>query len=843
MSRIRLSVTVLGSAIALVSAGVGAGASSGVTPDAVHRARPAFSQSPPAAARGQATIPDRALIDKYCLGCHNQRLKTGGLALDTIDLAQTHRYSRELEAVVRKLRAGQMPPSGQARPSADAVSAFLASLETSLDKAAAVNRNPGRVGPRRLNRTEYVYAVRDLLDLEIDGQALLPADASAFGFDNNADTLAITPALMSRYMSAATKVSRLAIGDPAIRPVAQVYRVPEFGRQDVRAGDDLPLGTHGGLAIRHAFPLDGQYTIKVRLQRNRVAGTIRGLDSRHDLELRLDRSIVKRFEIGGQFPGIDHGMILQVRDDDPEGQKRHEYRLHADDHLEVQIPVKAGTRLLSVAFAGLPASALEGLPARSSQGLKNQYYTDDRSDPGVDTIEITGPVGASVPTDTPSRRRIFTCRPVGAADEDACARRILTGLARRAYRRPVASADVQPLLNQYKIGRENGSFEGGIGRAIETLLTLPGFLFRIESDPVAARPAASYRVTDVELASRLSFFLWRSIPDDELLGLAVDGKLKDPAILERQVRRMLADPRASRWMSDFVGQWLVIRNAVASEPDPVRYPDFEETLRDAMLRETQLFFESQVREDRGVLDLFSADYTFLNARLAEHYGIPNVYGSQFRKVVVPDEARRGLLGHGSILMVTSYPDRTSVVLRGKWVLENLLGAPPPPPPPNVPPLKSNDGKSKPTALRERMEEHRRNPVCASCHSAMDPYGFVLENFDAIGKWRTTDEGAPIDATTALPDGTKLGGPAALRQALLETNRDAVIRTLTEKLLTFALGRGVEYYDAPVVRQLMRDAARSEYRWSSLILGIVKSQAFQMRRASATETPVVARRAD
>ncbi len=693
----------------------------------------------------------------------------------------------------------------------------VSALEAALDRAVTAPY-PGRVATRRLNRTEYVSAIRDLLALEVDGSALLPSDMAGFGFDNNADVLSITPGLMDRYMTAATKISRIAVGSPDNRPIIQMYRVPNSARQDSRMGESLPFATHGGLAVRHTFPLDGEYLFKVRLQRGEIGESILGnvAEREYHIELRVDHALVKVLTVGGRFKGqvkydLTGGGISPPEDDTVHREVAY-FNQTADSDLDVRIPVKAGTRLVSASFADIAPSATDG--------------EGDTVVAGVATLEVAGPYKGTVPDETPSRRQIFVCRPASARDEAPCARRIVSTLARRAYRRPVTDADVLPLLRIYEMGRTERGFEGGIERALEAMLSLPKFLLRAESEPAASKPGSVYRISDLDLASRLSFFLWKSIPDDELLDVAVRGTLREPATLDRQVRRMMADARASRWMQDFVEQWLEIRNLQTREPDPVRFPEFDNTLRDALVKETELFFESQVREDRDLLDLLRADYTFLNARLAEHYRIPGIYGSHFRRVKMPDPARQGLLGHASVLMVSSYPDRTSVVLRGKWLLEAMIGAPPPPPPPNVPPLKQNDGKSAPQSLRERMEQHRSNPVCAACHNNMDPLGFALENFNAVGRWRDSDDGAAINASMTL-NGVQVDGTKGLREALLARG-DEVTRTIAEKMLIYALGRGLDYRDAPTVRQLIRDAGRQGNRWSSLILGIVKSAPFQTR---------------
>jgi mono/diheme cytochrome c family protein len=786
--------------------------SSAVVPASTVRAR-AELQS--ATGSGQIVgSPSRELLDQYCVVCHNLRTKAEGRpAFDEVDLGQVGKHVPLLEKVVRKLRSGQMPPDGSRRPAPETLERFVTALETALDREAARAPDPGRVASRRLNRFEYVNAVQDLLALEVDGTQLLPSDMAGFGFDNNADVLSITPALMARYSAAATKISRAAVGSPDNRAIQQVYSLG-FEQQDARMGEDMPFATHGGLAVRHMFPLDGEYVFAIRLKGSEGGGGgIIGIEDEHQIELRLDHALLKRYSVGGRFKGPDPGTLIAIPEDDIVGHRIHDYRLNADKELEIRVPIKAGSRLVAVAFSDSTPSPLDGAYGR----------------PGIDKLLVSGPFGASVPVDTPSRRRIFSCRPTSDRDEERCARQIMSTLTRRAYRRPITDRDIDPLLAVYREGRQQRDFDAGIERAVEALLSMPEFLLRIERQPADVQPDRAYRVADLELASRLSFFLWRSVPDDELLELAAQGRLRDEAILARQVQRMLADRRATRFMNDFVGQWLQVRNIHGQDPDGALFAGFNDTLRKAMVRETELFFESQVRDDRPVPELLRADYTYLNEQLARHYGVPGVYGSRFRRVTWTDERRRGLLGQASVLTVTSYANRTSVVLRGKWVLENLLGSPPPPPPPNVPPLPASDG-AKPTSLRERMQQHRSSPVCASCHTKMDPLGFALEHFDAIGRWRETDGGAAIDATITL-DGATIGSPQAFRDALLGRGQEFV-RTVVEKLLTYALGRGVEYFDAPTVRQLVRDLTRDEYRWSSLILGIVRSEPFQMRRASS-----------
>ena len=761
-----------------------------------------------AAAQPDAGTPSRELLDRYCVTCHNERLRTAGLLLDQVDVTDAAAHAGVLERVVRKLRKGQMPPEGRPRPAQADIDRFLAPIETALDRAVAVQPNPGRVASRRLNRLEYVSVIEDLLGLEVSADELLPSDMAGFGFDNNAEVLSITPGLMSRYIAAATKISRAAVGSPDIRPVMQLYQLG-YERRDVRAGEELPFATHGGLAVRHHFPLDGEYVFAIRLKRNQTVETIDGIaETGHQIELRIDYALVEQFDIGGLFPGPDPGQLIAVSEDDVEGQRLHEYRMTADDALEIRVPVEAGTRLVSVAFTD---SAPSPRPARQL--------------PGIDKFFVSGPFDGAAPGDTPIRRRIFVCRPANAGEEEPCARQIISALARRAYRRPVTAADVEPLLGIYREGRRSRDFEAGIERALEALLAMPQFLMRIEHEPIDTRPGNVYRLSDLELATRLSFFLWKSIPDDELLALAERGELSRPATLAGQVRRLLADPRATRFIDDFAGQWLQMRNIESLAPDGALFAGFNDSLRAAMVQETELFVRSQVQGDRPIQELLTADYTFLNEQLARHYGVTDLYGSHFRRHTWDDDRRHGLLGHASLLTVTSYANRTSVVLRGKWVLETLLGAPPPPPPPNVPPLPESD-RRQPASLRERMEQHRASPVCAACHTQMDPLGFALEHFDAIGRWRTSDGGAPINANITW-QGETIESPRAFREMLLATG-DEVVRTVTEKLLTYALGRGVDHADAPAVRQIVRRLASDDYRWSSLVLGIVESDQFQMR---------------
>ena len=802
-----------------------------------------------------AAAPQRALLDRYCVTCHNEHRRTGGLALDTLDVSRVGVAPDVWERVVLKLRGGMMPPAGRPRPAPAEYDGFRAWLEAELDRASASRPDPGRVPTHRLNRAEYANAVRDLLALEIDGAELLPADDVGHGFDNLAGTLALSPALMERYLAAARRISRLAVGDPTIGPgfTSKAYVVPIGMAQNERMSEDLPFGSRAGLAARHRFPLDGEYVIRVRLKRS-VYEYIVNLDEAHDLDVRIDGRRVARFTVGGEAPGRPapvsfSGTFVAAGDAGYPSQEWDDYRTGGDASLAVRVEVRAGTRVVGVSFAGRSAEH-EGVlqPPLREYGATVTETTDTSSrpeGPGVESVAIDGPYRATGAGETASRARIFVCGPAAGdgpaaspdggrqEDEDACARTILARLARRAYRRPVGVDDVAPLLAFYRTGRAADGFEAGIRMAIERLLIDPEFLFRIERDPEGVAPGAPYRLTDLELASRLSFFLWSSIPDDGLLDVAGDGRLSDGAELERQVRRMLDDPRASALVENFAGQWLSLRSVDGLAPDPNLFPEFDENLRAALRRETDLFVGSQLREDRSVLELLRADYTFLNERLARHYAVPGVIGNHFRRVRLPDERRRGLLGHGSVLAVTSYGNRTSPVLRAKWLLENVLGTPPSPPPPDIPPLPAGGAApGEPRTVRERLAQHRRNPACAICHAPMDPLGFALENFDALGGWRTLDAGVPVDASAVLADGTtRFDGPAGLRQVLLERS-EQFVETVTEKLLTYALGRGIEHYDRPVIRAIVRAAAADDYRWSSLLLGIVESTPFRMRRTES-----------
>jgi cytochrome c5 len=773
-------------------------------------------------AAAQPAQPQRVLLDRYCVTCHNQRLRTANLTLDTADLNDIGGNAQLWEKVLGKLRTGAMPPPGMPRPDPAAVDAFASSLETALDLAAATHPNPGRVPVHRLNQTEYTNAVRDLLGLNIDAGSLVIADdADEQGFDNIAGVLSLSPALLERYLSAARTISRMALGDATLVPAFATYEAPKGLIQEERTSEDLPFGARGGIAIHHYFPLDAEYVVKIRLRRQ-LYDYIVGLGRPHQLDVRLDGHLIKTFTVGGQNKGkpAPASFVGQIFGD-PEWEQ---YMHSADAGLEVRFPAKAGPGVVAVSFRRDSAEP-EGVPQPyGGRAVSiNEWYDGD---PSVDSVAIGGPYHAQGPGDTPSRRRILSCVPGNSAEERPCAQKILSTLARRAYRRAVTNEDLEALLDFYDSGRRQGGFEAGIQSALERILASPDFLFRLETSPAKLPPGAVYRLSDVQLASRLSFFLWSSIPDDELLELATRGKLNEPATLEQQVTRMLADPRANALADHFVSRWLNLFKLRGASPDPDIFPDFDENLRQAFQQETVLFVESQLREDRSIVDLLRANYTFVNERLARHYGIPNIYGERFRRADFPDGRRGGLLGQGSILTLTSYGNRTSPVLRGKWLLEMILGTPPPPPPPDVPPLKEKNEIAHPLSVRERLEQHRQNPACASCHVKMDPLGFALENFDAIGKWRNAEDGAPIDASAALPDGTKFEGVAGLRKLLLSRSGQFA-GTFTEKLLTYALGRELESYDLPSVRKITREAAAGDYRWSAIILGVVKSVPFQM----------------
>lgn len=761
----------------------------------------------------------RDVIDRYCVSCHNDRLKTGGLALDTIAAHDVDQHQKVWENVLRKVRARQMPPVGLPRPDDATYEAAIVSLEKSLDRAAALQPNPGRTDPlRRLTRSEYRNAIRDLLALDVDVASLLPADESSYGFDN-VTVADLSPTLLDRYISAAEKISRLAVGRAGRSPGGDTIRIAPDLTQEEHL-DGLPVGTRGGAVVRYSFPLDAEYEIQIRLARDRNEH-VEGLTEAHELELSLDRARVQVFTV--KPPQREAGFSEEY-------QPSHD---SIDQHLKVRIPVSAGTHALGVAFLKNASALLE--TARRPYQAHFNFYRHPRIQPAIYSISIIGPYAAKGPGETPSRRRIFGSSLATpklnsvSVSEGGSAKRILAALTRRAYRRPVTDADIQGPLELYRKARAEGGFEAGIEMALSAVLVSPEFLFRVEQDPAGIPANTVYRISDLELASRLSFFLWSSIPDDELLDVAIAGQLREPAVFERQVRRMLADARSRTLVTNFASQWLHLRNLASITPDMRLFPDFDDNLRQAFRQETELFFESILREDRSALDLLSANYTFVNERLAKHYGIPHVYGSRFRRIALDEDSRRGgLLRHGSILTVTSYATRTSPVIRGKWILENILGVPPPPPLPDVPALKDNtvDGN---LSVRKRLAEHRTSSVCAGCHNLMDPVGLSLEKFDAVGRWRTAEGGVPIDAAGGLPDGSQFADVRGLEQALLR-RPEMFVGTFAEKLLTYATGRGVEYYDAPAIRAIVREARAKDFRVSSIILGVVRSQPFQMRKS-------------
>jgi mono/diheme cytochrome c family protein len=790
--------------------------------DQAQRPRPAATVPVGASAPVMAGAAPAALVDRYCTTCHNTKLKTGGLVLQDLDLADVAAHGATWERVVRKVRAGMMPPPGRPRPDNASMAAFATYLETALDKDAAARVNPGRTEPfHRLNRTEYQNAVRDLLGIDVDVSAGLPTDAASYGFDNIGGVLKMSPTLMDSYLNMAHKISRIAVGTPPPVPTFDFFRLPDDLQQDTQL-PGLPEGTRGGMAVEYFFPIDGEYQFSPRLVTNRNEVPPYATDQQ--LEVSIDGEQVRVFTMPAADPSV------AVSEDYSSG------RMGLDADWNVRVPVKAGKHKVAATFLNRNIGLEDTL---REPFIKPFRFTLARA-AALASLEISGPYDPAGPGETPGRKRVFVCYPTQASEEAACARKILSTLARRAYRRPVTDEDVQPLLTFYETRRAKDGFDAGIEAGLKRLLVSPQFLFRVAIDPKGVAAGTAYRISDVELASRISFFLWSSIPDDELLTAAVRGTLKNAKVLEQQVRRMVADPKARAFVENFAGQWLYLRKVPFTTPDPLAFSNFDDSLRHAMREETELFVDSVIREDRPVADLLTANYTFVNERLARHYGIPNVAGPEFRRITLPpDSPRGGLLGHGSILTVTSYPNRTSPVVRGAWLLENFLGTPPPPPPPNVPGLKDDEAGEKPKTLRERMAMHRRNPTCASCHAIMEPLGLALEHFDATGKYREVAEGfSTIDATGVLPDGTPFDGINGLKQALLSKS-DRFAATVTEKLLIYALGRGLEPYDAPAVRTVVRQGAAGNYRFvSDVVLGVIKSVPFQMR-VTGTETNVTA----
>ena len=751
-----------------------------------------------------------AVVEKYCLSCHNADENKGGMNLDAIRFDDVTAHTEIWENVVERLQARQMPPTDRVRPTEATYETVIANLIGTLDQAAEDKPNPGREETfRRLNRTEYENAIRDLLAVEIDAASFLPQDSESHGFDN-ITVGNLSPALLDRYISAAQKISRLAVGAPNDKLHGFTKRVPpEFTQEKHIAG--LPLGTRGGTLFSYTFPQSGEYEIEVGLARDRNE-RVEGLNGTHEMEILLDKAIVKQFSISRPTDrhDSDHSMV--------------------DKHLKVRAFVKAGPHDVGVTFIKNPSSLMEN--KRQPFEAAFNYHRHPRQSPAVYEVSVTGPYNAQSSADTPSRKKIFFTQPKSPKDEEAAAREILIVLIKKAYRREVSMQDLKQPLEFYKEAAKNG-FEAGIEAALSSILVNPEFIFRIEKDPKRIKPGQVYPVSDVELASRMSFFIWSSIPDEELLGLAISGELRKPDVLEKQVRRMLADPRSGSLVNNFASQWLHLRNLDSVTPDLRLFPDFDDNLRQAFRQETELFFEDILRDDKSVLQLLKADYTFLNERLAKHYEIPNVFGSRFRRVELEPEMKRGgLLRHGSVLTVTSYNTRTSPVIRGNWLLENLIGTPPPSPLPDVPALDENKVDAS-ASIRERLEQHRANPACASCHNLLDPPGFAMENYDAIGRWREFEKGVRVDSSGGLPDGSVFEGVEKLEDGLLE-RPELFVRTLSEKLLTFALGRGVEAYDIPAVRKIVKESEADDYRFSSIILGIVNSVPFQMRVSAETE---------
>ena len=741
------------------------------------------------------------LFGEYCYRCHSSTVPQGGINLRQLDLKKLDVDGQIWEKVMRKLRTGEMPPAGRWRPDPAANKALIKYIEDTRDKLAETKPNPGRVTLHRLNRTEYGNVIRDLFSIEINAAELLPADDIGYGFDNIGDVLNLSPILLDRYLVAAEKISRLAIGDISIEPSFNTYEVPHGLVQIERLSQEIPLGSRGGATFQHYFPVDAEYDVAVMLQRGRFDGVM-GMERDRDLDVRIDSARIKLFHIPSDTAAGGLGLK-----NDP------------NSLLKIRIPVEAGEHKITATF--LKDTILpEGVPPRQ---VERAFYE------GVGSISVAGPYNVTGHGTTESRSRIFVCNPGQGRTSEECAEKVISNFARAAYRRSVHTEDLKQLLTLYHQGAETGGFEGGIRLALQKILVSPEFIFRMEFDPVGATPGQTYKIDYFEMASRLSFFLWSSIPDEELLSHAEKGDLFDSMVLEAQVRRMLADKRSRALLSNFGGQWLFLRNMARIQPDPQAFPSFDENLRHSLAEETELVLETMLREDRSIVDLLDNDFTFINQRLARHYGIDGVYGTALRRVAITDPRRRGLLGQGSILAVTSYPNRTAPTIRGKWVMEQILGSPPPPPPADVPSLK-DDATTRNMNMRERMEQHRANPSCAVCHRTMDPLGFALENFDGLGRWRDTVGGITIDASSVLPDGSKFDGPQGLRKVLLE-RKDQFIDTFTERLMTYALGRGVEEYDQPAIRRVTKAAADKGYSWSSIVLGIARSTPFQMRRAS------------
>jgi mono/diheme cytochrome c family protein len=779
-------------------------------------------RSPAPAGAGQTSAsaePQGAILSQYCMGCHSDTARRGGLTLAGFDASQPEQNVEVAEKIIRKLRAGMMPPPGARRPDHGAIKQLVAAMENRIDQHAGTRPSPGRRTFQRLTRTEYASSVRELLDIEVDVTGLLPPDTVSDGFDNIADNQGFSPALLEGYMRAASKIVRDALGDPKADATSATFKVPRTGTQ-LRHLEGAPMGTRGGIVVTHNFPADGEYVFKMMMHGTPTGGLFggRSFSGNENIEISVNGERAALIEIPANLSeSSPNGLIL----------------------TSPSILIKAGPQVIAAAFIQRTSLLVDDLIAPIEHSLADSNIgsaAEISTLPHLRDFEIAGPFKITGVSETPSRRKVFTCRPVSAAEEAPCATKIITDLARQAYRRPVTAEDMEGLTSFFEAGRADGDFESGIRTALQAILASPNFVFRFEQTPSNVRPGETYRIADLELASRLSYFLWTAAPDEELIALASQGKLREPATLEQQVRRMLADPRSETLATKFAYQWLQLGKLNELHPDALLYPQYDYTLGEGLKREVELFFDSIVREDRSLLDLLTADHTFVDERVAKLYGVPNVMGTTFRRVILPEDYRRGLLGKAAILAQESIADRTSPVRRGKWVMETILGSPPPPPPPAVPQLSetssvSDDGKR--LTVRKQMENHRNNPNCLSCHSMIDPIGLALENFDVTGEWRIRDRGALIDASTTMFDGSFVDGPVGLRQTILEKYPEAFIGNFTEKLMTYALGRRVEYHDMPMIRAITKEAARNNNRFSSFVLGIVKSPAFQMSVAETT----------
>ena len=759
------------------------------------------------------TAAQQALVKQYCAGCHNDRLKSGGFSFAKLDLAHPELNAAQAEKVIVKLQTGMMPPAGAPRPDAATIKGFAAALENAVDAAVAGNVNPGRPALHRLNRTEYSNSIKELLGIDYDAATVLPADDMSHGFDNMSDVLLVSPTLMEAYVRAAGQVSRAAVGDPSTTPGITTYKLPRVFSQ-VRHVDGTPMGTRGGIAVKHYFPADGEYNFQVSFYYSGLGAFYgQNLGKGQEIEISVDGERVGVMELD---PFMKLNTVLKTP----------------------RVKIKAGPHMVAAAFPMKASGPVEDDVAPIEQSLvdvSNANVPGLTSLPHLHDVGINGPYNVTGVSDYPSRRKIFVCRPAGSADEVGCAKKIIAGLVRQAWRRPAVDADVESMLGYFQQGRNGGDFDSGVRTAIQAIVANPQFVFRFERTPANVRPGSVYRIGDLELASRLAFFLWSAPPDDQLLTLASQGKLKDPNVLEQQVRRMMADARSEALSRNFAGQWLRLQNLKDLQPDDYQFPNYDKNLFDSMRRETEIFFDSLMREDHSAMDILNANFTYVDERLAKHYGIPNVVGPRFRKVAVTDENRLGILGHGSVLALTSVATRTSPVNRGKWVLNVLLGTAAPTPPPNVPPLKENNGDGKALSVRERMEAHRENEPCHSCHQIMDPLGFAFDNFDTLGQWRVKDAGFVIDPSGTLYDGTKVTGPADVRRAILG-HSEAFVRGFTSEMLMYGIGRVLEPFDMPAVRAVDREAAKGNYRLSSIVMGIVKSAPFQMRKAEEAAVP-------